>query len=271
GGGLRELLKLIMSVALPLLQLGSGIALSAGLGPEFESLARMPQPEQRGSAEEPGQSEIGLEAQGALEAAKRLSVMMEIIELDHAQLEMGLGIVGAREGLAPPELPISAVLGGDGFGGAGQAKVMDAAAGLAQLHPSFLDARAHAFMDAADEVELGAAAEEADVFVLDPGGELSAWFPFSVVGGGCTIPDMGIEGADIIADRHLEGIKAGFELAATDGHGAGFEAFIGIEDEHPIGLDGFQCAVAGGSKVVFPGNLDHARAMGLGDRDGVVF
>src|SRR6185437_48740 len=106
GGGLRELLKLIMSVALPLLQLGSGIALSAGLGPEFESLARMPQPEQRGSAEEPGQSEIGLEAQGALEAAKRLSVMMEIIELDHAQLEMGLGIVGALEGLAPPELPI---------------------------------------------------------------------------------------------------------------------------------------------------------------------
>src|SRR6185437_113549 len=106
GGGLRELLKLIMSVALPLLQLGRGIALSAGLSPEFESLAGMPEPKQRCSTEEPGQSEIGLEAQGALEAAKRLGVLMEIIELDHAQLEMRLGIVGALEGLAPPELPI---------------------------------------------------------------------------------------------------------------------------------------------------------------------
>jgi hypothetical protein len=113
--------------------------------------------------EKPGEGETGIEAASAFKEFLGLFGVVEIVQLDEAEFEMGLGVFRHLENFLAAELAVERVLGGASFLAGGEAEMMDNESGVAELATMTKDFRPDTFMDAADEANIGIATEEANV------------------------------------------------------------------------------------------------------------
>ena len=139
--------------------------------------------------------------------------------------------------------------------------------GTAELKDAVLD---H-LVDAADETDLGVAAEEAH------GGAGNVRDGVGRVGGHLA----GVEHdlvhrredvrGDVVAHLEVIGVDAFFGDGRADPVGRAFgDGFIGVEGEDPVGFEGVDDGVAGLGVVVGPGHGKDGGAELVGDGDGLV-
>ncbi len=229
-----------------------GVAAEAGFG-------------ERG--EEPGDGETRIQPARLFETGERRFVVVEIVEFDEAQLEMRLGVGGHFENLLPAEFAIQLVFPAAGFLRGHEAEMMNQDAGFGEPGPGFDDARADAFVDAANETDFRRAAEQAHVLVRDVGGIGIRFGQAEIVGNGGTVPETIAGRERVIANGDLvtgDG-RCGSERGKP-GRRGGIEALVGVKDEDPIGADFGEGEIARAGEVVVPGNLDDAGAEAAGER-----
>ena len=77
------------------------------------------------TVEEPCGREAGIELTGAREQVERFFEAGKVIELEYAEFEMGLGVVGSFEKFLAAEFAVETVFGGALFGANGEPEVVD--------------------------------------------------------------------------------------------------------------------------------------------------